>query len=102
MDITRVTLEGESLAVFNEISNAVNDAQCNIDNIQEEYQEAINQVNKVKAKIIPLKQVLSPLVELQASIASRKSRAKYFPEFATRNYDTSKDEEFLAFVKQHL
>lgn len=57
---------------------------------------------ELNEKIKPYKQRLSVLGELKAGIASKKSRVKYFPEFATRNYDNSKDKEFFDYVSKHI
>jgi predicted nucleic acid-binding Zn-ribbon protein len=102
MDISKVKLDDEHHALLLEVGNAMIETQRELHALQGEYQEAIEQLNIVKAKIKPLKERLSPLAEMQASIASRKSRVKYFPEFATRNYDDSKDKEFLEFVKKNI
>ena len=102
MDISRVILDTESQALINTVSDRMSECQQGLDDLSGEYQAALEAVNAVKAKIIPLKRRLSPLSELQASIASRKSRAKYFPQFATRNFDSSRDAEFLEFVNSRL
>ena len=102
MDISRVTLEGEALDLFNQAGAKSALVKTELDSLQDEYKQAIDALNAVKAKIRPLKAELSPLAELQASIASRRSRTKYFPQFATRNFDDSKDVEFLEFVRQQL
>lgn len=102
MDISRVFLDEEHQALLNEVSKSMEEVQLELDLLSSEYEYAINQLNKVKAKIKPLKAKLSPLSELQASITSRKSRAKYFPEFATRNFDDSKDQLFLEFARQAI
>lgn len=102
MDISKVILDEDHQVLLDQVSKAMLDIQSELDALQNEYQYAINQLNKVKAKIKPLKAKLSPLAELQASIASRKSRAKFFPEFATRNFNDSKDLHFLEFVRQNI
>lgn len=102
MDISRVTLDGDSQELIDKVGAAMTDCQGELEALSGEYQEALERLNAVKAKIKPIKAKLSPLAELQASIASRKSRVKYFPEFATRNFDDSKDDEFLEFVRSRL
>ena len=104
MDISKVTLDADHMLLLAQISDAMNDIQSELDSLGDEYQKAIEQLNKVKAKIKPLKEKLSPLSEIQASIASRKSRAKYFPEFATKNYmaDEAKDKAFLEMIREAL
>jgi phage shock protein A len=104
MDISKVVLDDDHSALLAEVSGVMISLQGDLDLLQEEYQAAIDQLNSVKAKIRPIKEKLSPLAEYQASIASRKSRAKYFPEFATKNYrsDTQKDNAFLDMVREAL
>jgi phage shock protein A len=102
MDISRVVLDHDHQALLDEVSGAMIDVQAKLTALDAEYQDALDRLNAVKAKIKPLRAELSPLAEMQASIASRKSRVKYFPEFATRNFDSSKDEEFLEFVRSRL
>ena len=67
-----------------------------------EYHEAVNKVNEIKSRILPIKVKLSPLAELKSGVASRKSRIKYFPEFATKNFNDSKDNEYLEYVRDQL
>jgi phage shock protein A len=102
MDISRVVLDHDHQALLDEVSGAMIDVQAKLTALDAEYQDALERLNAVKAKIKPLRAELSPLAEMQASIASRKSRVKYFPEFATRNFDSSKDKEFLEFVRSRL
>lgn len=84
------------------IDAAMEIIQVEIDDNGLEFQKAMDIVNAVKSRIRPLREKLSPLGELKAGLASKKSRAKYFPEFATRNHDNSKDKEFYKFIEDSL
>lgn len=102
MNITRVSLTGECKELFDLATLAESSVQVEIDNLQSEYQNALCELAKVKEKILPFKKQLAPISELKAAIASRSSRVKYYPQFATRNFDESKDQEFLKFAKNEL
>ena len=102
MNITRVSLTGEYKELLDLAVLAEGKVQVEIDNLQAEYQNALCELAKVKEKILPFKKQLAPISELKAAIASRSSRVKYYPQFATRNFDESNDQEFLEFVRKQL
>jgi len=98
----KVKLEGDAKELLESVSSRMADIQAEIDEQMLEYEKKANELEAIKAKIRPLRAILSPYGEMQAGIASRKSRTKYFPEFATRNFDDSKDEEFFNMVRSKL
>lgn len=95
-------LEGGSKELLEEVSGKMDSIQVLIDQELALYQEKLKELESIKQRIAPLRERMSPLGEFKAAIASRYSRAKYFPEFATRNFDSSKDEEFLEFVRKNI
>ena len=104
MDISKTKLEGEAKELLDVISWHIGSVQLELDGVMMEFQEKIKEVDEIKAKIRPLKAKLSDSAQIQAAIASRKSRAKYFPEFATKNYmaDEAKDKAFLEMIREAL
>ena len=102
MDIARVVLDKEHAELLEAVSCRMASVQESLNVIMSEYQAKNKELDAIKEKIRPLRRELSPLAEYQSAIASRKSRAKYFPEFATRNFNDSKDNEFLEFVKAQI
>lgn len=102
MDITKTKLEGEAKDLLSLASGKVEAFQAELDKLNLEFQEKAKELEAIKARIRPIKAKLSDAAQIQAGIANRRSRAKYFPEFATRNFDDSKDKEFFEFVKKNI
>lgn len=100
LEITRLTETGQSL--LNAIDKKIDPIQEEIDVLMVEYQSTMEPVLALQAIIKEKRALLGPLVEMKAGVASRRSRVKYFPEFATRNHDDSKDAEYKEFVRSQL
>lgn len=102
MNITKTILKEEDHALIQLIEQKESELNSALDALREEQASLTEKLNEVKAKMRPLLDKKIPLAEMKAGIASKQSRVKYFPEFATRNFDSSKDAEFLEFVRQQL
>lgn len=102
MDITIVRLDKEHTELIDRINSDMLSIQKDLDSLTCEFQQAMNVISEIKSRITPLKDRLAPLAEMKSGIASRKSRFKYFPEFATRNFDDSKDDKYLEYVRGKL
>lgn len=84
------------------VDAAMEEIQIQLDESGLDFQKAMEAVIAIKSRLRPLKEKLSPLGELKAGLVNKKSRAKYFPEFATRNFDDTKDAEFYNFVESKV
>lgn len=100
MEVTR--LNEDQKAVMVKIDAAMDDIQAQLDENGLEFQKAMETVTAIKNRLRPLREKLSPLGEMKAGLASKKARAKYFPEFTTRNFDDSKNAEYYKFVESKL
>lgn len=98
----KAKIEGDSKELIQLVQKKMNGIQSVIDELMVKYQGKASELEAIKDEIRPLRKQLSPYGEILAALASRKSRAKYFPEFATRNFDSSKDEQFLEYVRGKL
>lgn len=106
MDVRKTILNGVQLSVLRQIEEQESELNSALDALREEQAELTKSLNEIKERIqsqmMPLLAKKVPLAEMKAGIASRISRAKYYPEFATKHFDDSKDAEFLGFVNKQL
>lgn len=99
MKVDKTVLEGEQKKLADEIRSQMHNVQGDIDALTVEYQKAMAAIEPLRQQIRDTREKIDPLGELLASVASRRSRVKYFPQFATRHLDGSKDTEFFEFVR---